>query len=371
MRTLLLLLVGLLISCANEPERLVSSFFPEERLLKDGVVSKYYEHFYPDEASRESYTNIIYTLTKRKSADQFTIEWFNAGFELTKMSKFSIQDGIVSLDSNVSFVGFSNLDTMVSDIKNAFYQDWNNPESEQSLIEFRDFDGDRYEIEQTQTRSRDSTILDKPAKIFIGNRTIKSLKRDQIFDQKYASIYVQGLGLYSFLSTRNDGRFVTELIEQMPYSDFKKLSRHDKHRVAYIDPLNTIDDALYFELCGHEKGIFDYYNSTPDVRYADGKGQMKKIIKSKLEREKLQGQSGYLTFRFVVNCKGETGRYVIEQSDLDYQKKRFPKETVDHLYGITYSLNKWEPAVIREEGRDAYVYLTYKLQNGVVTDVLP
>ncbi len=340
-------------------------------MLDEGVVNKYYEHFYPRETTRKTRTNISYALTQRKSVNLFSVKWYNAGFELTEINEFRVEDGVVFLDSSISFYGFSNLDTMVSRITSPVYENWNKPKSEQRLIEFMDFDGDKYEVERMQTRMIDSTILNKPAKVFIGDRTLKSHRRDTTFQYKYAFTYVQGIGLYNSLSTRPNGRSVTELIEQMPLSAFKELSRHDKKRVAYIDPVNTLDDALYFELCGHEKGIVDYYNSSPDVRYLDGKGEMKKIIREKVAREKLQGESGYLTFRFVVNCKGEAGRYVLEQSDLNYQKKRFPGETIDHLYQITYDLKRWQPGVIRGEEQDAYVYLTYKLQNGVVTDVLP
>lgn len=340
-------------------------------MLDEGVVNKYYEHFYPSETSRKTRTNISYALTQKRSENRFSVHWYNAGFQPTELNEFRIEDGIVFLDSSISFYGFSNLDTMISEIRSPLYEDWNSSKSELNLLELMDFDGDKYEVERVQTKAFDSIILDRPARVFIGDRNLTSLRRDTTFHYKYAVTYVKGLGLFNSLSTRPSGRSVTELIEQMPLSAFRMLSRHDKKRVAYIDPINTLDDALYFEVCGHENGIVDYYNSSPDVRYADGKGEMKKIIRERLVREKLQGQSGYLTFRFVVNCKGEAGRFVMEQSDLNYQKKRFPRETIDHLYEITYDLKRWQPAIIRDEKQDAYVYLTYKLQNGVVTDVLP
>ncbi len=371
MRTLILLLTVLILSCSEQHDDLIFSYFPEKTLLDEGVVNKYYEHFYPKETTRKARTNISYALTQRKSANRFSVKWYNAGFELTEINEFRVEDGVVFLDSSISFYGFANLDTMISKISSPVYEDWNNQKSDQSLIELMDFDGDKYEVVRLQKRTIDSTILNKPAKVFIGNRNLKSIRRDTTFQYKYAFTYVQGIGLYNSLSTRPNGRSVTELVEQMPVSAFKEMSRHQKKRVAYIDPVNTLDDAIYFELCGHENAIVDYYNSSPDVRYADGKGEMKKIIRGKLEREKLHGESGYLTFRFVVNCKGETGRYVLEQSDLNYQKKQFSSETIDHLYQITNDLKRWQPAVIRDKGQDAYVYLTYKLQNGVVTDVLP
>ena len=361
----------LTITCSEEKStNQAFSYFPDATILKKGVVNKYYEHYYPNDPNSEIRTNIFYTLIQKTSENSYTSHRYNAGFELKDYDEFLMKGALVLLDSSLSFYSLANLDTVISEIRSPIFEIWEEPSGE-GLLEFMDYDGDQYEIEKVQKRILDTLIMGKPAKVLIGERNVKSFERDTIFRYKYASTYIQGIGLWSHLSTRQNGRFATELVEQMPMSRFRKLASHDKKRVAYIDPYSTIDDATNFVICGPEKGIADYYNARKEVRYADSKGEMMRIIRSNTEREKLMGDSGYLTFRFVVNCRGEAGRFVMEQTSLDYEDKEFSKETVDHLYQITYSFKRWRPAVIREEPRDAYVYVTYKLQNGVITDVLP
>lgn len=81
--------------------------------------------------------------------------------------------------------------------------------------------------------------------------------------------------------------------------------------------------------------------------------------------------SGYLNIRFVVNCKGEAGRYVIHENNLDLEPIAFSKDLVDQLFDITTQLKKWKPNVIREEKRDSYIYISYRIENGKITEILP
>lgn len=334
------------------------------------MVGKYYEHFYPQDPDADARTNISYLLAQQTSDTSFTTQWFDAGFKQTDFSSFSVRNGKVFLDSSAIFYGWTRDDTAKVEIRNPIFEIWD-AELGEGLIEFFDYGGDQYEVEKTQNRSIDSTILDRSAKTLLGDRRVKSIERDTVFNFQYATTYVKGLGLYCALSNRAVGRFVTELIEEMPLAEFRELQRNRKHRVAYIDPERTMDDALYFSLCGSELEIADYYNSNDDVRYAGDKGAMMEIIRSKVDYKKIKPESGYLTFHFVVNCHGEAGRFVVDQASLDYQDMQFSRQTIEHLYEISYGLKKWRPSAIQEEPRDSYVYLSYKLQNGVITDVLP
>ena len=369
----LLIVILLAFSCNKKPSKdSVFYYLPEEKLLEEGVVGKYYSHYFPDGSSSEPSTNVVYILFQKEAENSYSLSTYNAGFVISEKSVYSEEDGLLKLDSSVSFYGYSNLDTMISEIRSPNHSSWSSSASVgEGLLEFMDFDGDQYEVLRTQKRSIDSLINGKPARVIIGDRKVTSINRDTTSTTQYAYTFVQGLGLYNSLSSRPNGQFVRELVEQMPIEEFKKRSTHKKQRVAYIDPDNVLDMDSDFSICGDEKRIADYYNSSPRVDYKDGKGKMMRIIRSKLEREKLNGESGYLTFRFVVNCDGKAGRYVMEQSSLNYTKKRFKRQTIDHLYLITKGLKNWNPSVIRDEQRDAYAYLTYKLQNGVVTDVLP
>ena len=81
--------------------------------------------------------------------------------------------------------------------------------------------------------------------------------------------------------------------------------------------------------------------------------------------------SGYLNFRFIVNCKGEVGVYVIHKNDLDLIPKKFDEDLVGQLFKITSSLKKWQPNFMRGSERDFYMYLSYRIEDGEITEIIP
>lgn len=137
-------------------------------------------------------------------------------------------------------------------------------------------------------------------------------------------------------------------------------------RIAYIDPETAmLSDG--FETCGEY--IFDYYNPERPT-YTKGKNGLREFI---LTNYKNKGyiDSGYLNIRFVINCKGETGRYVIHENDLDLIPKKFNKELKDQLFKLTTQLNQWNPNVIRGKKVDSYMYISYRIENGEIVEILP
>ena len=157
----------------------------------------------------------------------------------------------------------------------------------------------------------------------------------------------------------------------MSVSEFASRASHGEHRVAWIDPNSTMSDDSDFRICGHELKIVDYYWSSPDAGYLYGKRAMLDTIHSNLDNLKLFKQSGRLVFRFVVNCDGEPGRFIVRGYDLNYQRMEFQKETVDHLFSIMQKLEKWKPVLFGEELQDAYFYITFNIEDGEITNILP
>jgi hypothetical protein len=156
----------------------------------------------------------------------------------------------------------------------------------------------------------------------------------------------------------------------MPDHEFEKRSAHGKKRVAWIDPSLTLDDHTDFKLCHGEDLIYDYYNSGGLAQHGESKKEMVRNLMAQIDRKKLFDESGFLAFRFVVNCEGKAGRFITEETDLDFGRKKFNPQTVAHLYQLVYALQDWKPVVVGES-RDAYFYLTFKMNHGEVTDILP
>ncbi|RMB58581.1 hypothetical protein EAX61_09785 [Dokdonia sinensis] len=137
--------------------------------------------------------------------------------------------------------------------------------------------------------------------------------------------------------------------------------------VAYIDRATALGDPN-FRACDEEH-IYDYYNPQR-ATYSKGKNGLRDFIMSHYEN-RAYTDSGYLNIRFVVNCNGEAGRYVIHENNLNLEPIVFSEDLVNQLYDITTQLKRWNPNVIREEKRDSYMYISYRIENGEITEILP
>nr|WP_298995730.1 hypothetical protein [uncultured Allomuricauda sp.] len=146
----------------------------------------------------------------------------------------------------------------------------------------------------------------------------------------------------------------------------KGFEKHE-HVIGYINP----DESRLnngFHVC-NESQIYQYYNPEK-ATYSQGKNGIRRFILDNYVNEDYSN-SGYLTFRFVINCKGEAGRYIIHENNLDLIPKEFNPKLTEHLFNLTIQLKEWNPNFIRGEYRDSYMFLTYKIENGEITEILP
>ncbi len=139
------------------------------------------------------------------------------------------------------------------------------------------------------------------------------------------------------------------------------------HSAEYINPKEAIFNDNFY-LCD-EKRIFQYYNPER-ATYSEGKNGLRKFVLSNYVN-KGYSDSGYLNFRFIINCKGEAGRYVFHENDLELNPKPFNKDLVKQLLKITTQLKKWNPNYVQEEFRDSYMYISYRIENGEITEIIP
>jgi hypothetical protein len=146
----------------------------------------------------------------------------------------------------------------------------------------------------------------------------------------------------------------------------KRESKKYTHDIGYIDPATALGDNE-FKTCKDE--IYEYYNSEPDAGYKYGKRALRDSIAKNYSA--IGNESGYLTFRFVVNCQGLAGRYQIIENDLDLKPKKFNEELVSHLFSVTQQFKEWRPVVLENEPRDYNIYITYKIRDGKIIEILP
>lgn len=133
---------------------------------------------------------------------------------------------------------------------------------------------------------------------------------------------------------------------------------------------SDVDDPN-FQACDEER-VFQYYNFGNGVQY---KGEKPKIEEHFFNGLKVKGDTradnGFLTIRFVVNCRGETGRFRMQGMDNDYNAKEFSPALSNALLSLTKELDGW--IVPEHEGvsYDYYQYLTFKIENGALIEIMP
>lgn len=140
--------------------------------------------------------------------------------------------------------------------------------------------------------------------------------------------------------------------------------------VGDIEFDEKLDDPV-FKKCTSDKLVnLQYYQGSKQFDY---KGEKLAIIE-KLEKAKISSKNkmnGYITVRFLVNCEGKTGLFRVQQMTTELKGMVQDKELEDMLLRFTKSLDGWIPKEIKGFKVGYYQYLTYKIENGKVSEVLP
>jgi hypothetical protein len=84
--------------------------------------------------------------------------------------------------------------------------------------------------------------------------------------------------------------------------------------------------------------------------------------------------SGYITFRFMIDCEGQVMRKIqVLQTDEKYVACHFDKAIVNELFLFFKTMDKWKIAKPKElPGPVSYnAFMTFKLKNGKVINIIP
>lgn len=74
---------------------------------------------------------------------------------------------------------------------------------------------------------------------------------------------------------------------------------------------------------------------------------------------------------YVINCKGEAGRYRIDAYNDHYQAVSIDEATYKSLLVYLSEELTYKPLAVRGEALDCYAYTIIKIKDGAVTDILP
>ncbi len=139
---------------------------------------------------------------------------------------------------------------------------------------------------------------------------------------------------------------------------------------------NPATDRSSFQRCGEGQYEVPQYYQT-NTTYAGGTKALRQLFVSKARLRSTGAQNGYITIRFLVNCRGETDRFRVTQLDTAYQPAQFGPALVAALLAQTKGLRAWQPGKFtgpgshQGEALDCYYYLLFIIRDGRVADVLP
>jgi len=363
----------LLVACqSNAPDLGVAqNYYPSANLLQKGIVNKYYKHQLPAD-KKDISTDILYTSLQFSPTGSLYLKNFNPGLKNISSSEYFFENNKTILLKAETY-SYHGTDTTRQEIIQPIIRNWTSKEAySERLIQY-DWGSRKWEIEQLA--HRDTTILKKPAVIFEEQRKYTSHYNGDTIPGPNTflikRIFVQDLGLYYKETSDINGKTWIELVEQIPLNTFKEMANHKRERVAFIKEEDVIDKDSAFKLCGNQIRMLDYYVRENLNSYKGGNRVIRKYLSRELKKSKLFEESGYLTFRFYVNCKGEAGRFVIEQADLDFQRKEFNSETIAHFLELLKGLKEWTPTHFGEDKIDATFYFTFKLKDGELIEIMP
>ena len=364
-------LIGLfifLLSCQKSGLNKQYDFLFPKNELKKGVESKYYVHNIPLNPNEKTKTDISYSLYQQLNDSLFTISSYNAGFQPVQYQEFVQREKGLILSKEISIYRG---DSIISTIGNNIFFPTKGQQFEPLEID-KKFGNVTYRYLRKIDFVKDTIFNNNKGKVLIGNLKITLPELDSTISTiPFRFIYDESLGLvFSTLERKNFG-VKNELVEQMPISKFKQLANHQKKRTGYINPSKTLDQNSNFSLCGKELDITDYYNSDPDGGFFPDKRAFLSSFRQNVDTALFEDVSGYLTFRFVINCKGDAGRFTTEMASLDFKPADFPKNLVQNLFDFLKNRKEWATTDLNEKATDTYFYVTFKFNNGKLENILP
>lgn len=145
--------------------------------------------------------------------------------------------------------------------------------------------------------------------------------------------------------------------------------KYDRHvgDIAFDQKL----DQPGFELCNGDANVKQYFNMGMGLQFEGDKKAIDTKFRNTYKPVQGKNQNGWIRIRFIVNCKGEAGRFRVLEADGNYQPVKFSKEISSQLLEITKNLKGWKAMRYKDEPVDYYQYLLFKLEDGQITEILP
>ncbi len=144
----------------------------------------------------------------------------------------------------------------------------------------------------------------------------------------------------------------------------------------YPKPIGTINTKTSLlnsdhKLCGEESPkIIMLYSGAGMMGYKTNKKKFRNQILSNYKNK--YTDYGYLNYRFIVNCEGKAGWFEVIEMDLNLEKTNLNHDMVNQLLNLT-SKQEWRYFRSGEEMQpiNYYMYVSYRIENGEITEIIP
>ena len=143
-----------------------------------------------------------------------------------------------------------------------------------------------------------------------------------------------------------------------------------KNYIGYIDQEKALLNNTY-TLCNDGELAY-IFSSVKSKAFVGSSRQYKKTILSEYKNNNYS-DSGYLNFRFLVNCEGNAGWFEIIELNLDLEEQKLNPDLVKDLLNFTSESKHWNILNYTKTGEayNYYNYVSYRLENGKITEIIP
>jgi len=151
------------------------------------------------------------------------------------------------------------------------------------------------------------------------------------------------------------------------YKNYKNKKPEEIHkvRIGYIEK-NEVEFDSIKEYA--KESIYGTYSSTAPRIYKGSKYQFKKHILKNYTSEAFD-DNGYLVLRFYIHHKGEVFLHETIELDHAYEAIDLNDSLVDQLTALSFRKENWNP--FGDNKSNYYMHLTYRIENGKITEIIP
>lgn len=143
---------------------------------------------------------------------------------------------------------------------------------------------------------------------------------------------------------------------------------NSKEKIGWIQFNAKTDNAEFF-LCD-EYNIMEYYQV--GTKYREGLKSLREYFSPYFSvLNTYITIDGYFTTRFIVNCNGELDRFRFYFIDINFNQRNISLKLKNETLKALKKMKHWIPGEYGGVKYDSYAYITFKIINNEIVDVLP